>query len=370
MRIAIIAPPWVPVPAPAYGGTEAVLDELARGLQAAGHDVLLVCHPESQCPVPKAWVIPTEDTVRMGRASIELENVIGAYELVKDCDVVHDNTLAGPIYSARFPNLPVVTTNHNPFTRTMNAVYGAAVPRVALVAISHSHAESTHLPVDAVVHHGVNVDDYPFGAGDGGYVALLGRMAANKGVHRAIAVAGAVGVQLKIAAKMREPRERAYFDEFVRPHLGKDVVYLGEVDADGKRELLASAAALLNPISWREPFGMAMLESLACGTPVVGCPQGAAPEIVEHDLTGFLGDTDAELINGLRSIDRIDRRVCRDRARERFSVERMVEGYLEVFERKRNDLAAPAGSPRSRDSRSTASSAAIHPAAAAAAASS
>lgn len=335
MDIAIIAPPWLPVPAPAYGGTEAVLDELARGLHAAGHNVLMVCHPDSTCPVPKASVIPAEDAVRMGRASIELEHVIGAYELVQDADVVHDHTLAGPIHSARFANLPVVTTNHNAFTRTYNAIYGAVVPRVALVAISKSHAASTHLPVDAIVYHGVNVDDFPVGAGDGGHVALLGRMAANKGVHRAIAVARTAGIRLKIAAKMREPHEHAYFEEFVRPHLGDDVIYLGEVDADGKRELLASAAALLNPISWREPFGMAMLESLACGTPVVGCPQGAAPEIVEHGLTGFLGDSDAELINGLRSLDQIDRTVCREQARQRFSVEQMVEGYVRVFERHR-----------------------------------
>ncbi|MEY2582398.1 MAG: hypothetical protein QOE09_2247 [Ilumatobacteraceae bacterium] len=345
MDIAIIAPAWVPVPAPAYGGTEAVLDELARGLQAAGHQVLLVCHPDSQCPVPKASVIPAEDAaVRMGRANIELEHAIGAYELVKDFDVVHDHTLAGPVYSARYPNLPVVTTNHNPFNRTYNAIYEAVVPRVALVAISHSHAASTHLPVDAVVHHGINVDDYPFGAGDGGYVALLGRMTENKGVHRAISIAKAAGVKLKIAAKMREPQEHAYFDEFVRPHLGDDIIYLGEVDADGKRELLASAAALLNPISWREPFGMAMLEALACGTPVVGCPQGAAPEIVEHGRTGFLGDSDEELIEGLRSLDQIDRLVCREEARRRFSVEQMVERYVEVYARQCSRYVAAAAS--------------------------
>ena len=334
MDIAIIAPPWLPVPPPAYGGTEAVLDHLARGLKAAGHEVLLVCHPDSQCPVPRASVIPAEDSVRMGRASIELENAIGAYELVKGCDVVHDHTLAGPIYSAQFPKLPVVTTNHNAFTRTYNALYGAVIPRVALVAISEYHAASTHLPVDAVVHHGIDVGDFPFGGGDGGYVAMLTRMTADKGVHRAIAVAKSAGVRLKIAAKMREPREHAYFDEFVQPHLGDDVIYLGEVDADGKRELLAGAAALLNPISWGEPFGMAMLESLACGTPVVGCPQGAAPEIVEHGLTGFLGNTDEELVAGLQSLDSIDRNVCREDARTRFSVERMVEGYVRLFERR------------------------------------
>jgi glycosyltransferase involved in cell wall biosynthesis len=334
VKIAIIAPPWLPVPAPAYGGTEAVLDQLARGLQSAGHDVLLVCHPDSQCPVPRASVVPAQDTVRMGRASIELEHVIGAYELVKGYDVVHDHTLAGPLYSARFPDMTVVTTNHNPFSRTMNAIYGAAIPRVGLVAISLSHAASTNLPIDAIVYHGVDVDDFPDGAGDGGYVAVLGRMAPDKGIHRAIAVAKAAGCHLKIAAKMREPGEHAYFEQFVLPHLGDDVVYLGEVDADAKRQLLASATALLNPIGWPEPFGMVMLEALACGTPVVGCPQGAAPEIVEDGVTGFLRVTDDELVGGLLAIDLINRDVCRLHARQRFSVERMVDGYVNVFERR------------------------------------
>jgi len=342
--IAIIAPPWVPVPPAAYGGTEAVLDALARGLQAAGHHVLLICHPESSCPVPKASVIPVEDTVRMGRAAIELENVVGAYELAKAADVVHDNTMAGPMYSARYPNIPVVATNHQPFSRTYNAVYGSALPRVLLVAISRSHASSTPLPVDAVVHHGIDVTEYPIGNGDGGYAALLGRMTENKGIHRAIAIAKASGVPLKIAAKMREPHEREYFETFVEPHLGDDVEYLGEVDADGKRELLASACALLNPIMWREPFGMAMLESLACGTPVVGSPQGAAPEIVEHGVTGFLSDDDDELAACLRSVGRIDRETCRHHVQENFSVEKMVAGYVEVYERARRRHPAAAAS--------------------------
>ena len=167
-------------------------------------------------------------------------------------------------------------------------------------------------------------------------------MTENKGVHRAIAIARAAGVPLKIAAKMREPHEREYFETFVEPHLGDDVEYLGEVDADGKRELLASACALLNPINWREPFGMAMLESLACGTPVVGTPQGAAPEIVETGRTGFLSDDDDELADSLRSVGRIDRAACRQHAKDKFSVERMVAGYVEVYERARRRQPAAA----------------------------
>jgi len=335
MRIGLIAPAWLPIPAPAYGGTETVVNTLARGLHAAGHEVLLVCHPASTCPVPRASVVPAEDTVRMGRASIELEHAIGAYELVQDCDVVHDNTLAGPVYATGFPELAVVATNHMPFTRTMTAIFGAAVPHVGLIAISHSHAASTNLPIAGVVHHGVDLAEFPIGAGDGGYVAVLSRMTPEKGVHRAIAIARAAGVQLRIAAKMREQHEREYFDEFVRPHLGDDVIYLGELGAADKRELLGGAAALLNPIGWPEPFGMAMVEALACGTPVIGCPQGAAPEIVLDGVTGFLSDDDDELAVRLREVHRIDRAACRQRVADCFSAESMVEGHLRVYEQQR-----------------------------------
>jgi glycosyltransferase involved in cell wall biosynthesis len=334
VEIAIIAPTWLPIPAPAYGGTETVVDTLARGLQAAGHDVLLVAHPDSTCPVRRASVVPSADTERMGRASIELEHAIGAYELARGCQVVHDHTLAGPVVSSRFPRLPVVATNHMPFTRTMTAIFGACVPRVGLVAISHSQAAGTDLPIDAVVHHGVEVADFPFGDGSGGYAAVLSRMTPDKGIHRAIAIAKAAGVPLRIAAKMREPREIEYFEQFVEPELTDDIQYLGELDNVGKRALLADALALLNPIMWPEPFGMAMVEAMACGTPVVGCPRGAAPEIVEHGVTGFLSDDDGALADSLRSIGRLDREACRHSVAERFSVERMVDGHLRVYARR------------------------------------
>lgn len=339
MRIGLIAPAWLPIPAPAYGGTETVVDTLARGLHAAGHEVLLVCHPGSTCPVPRASVVPAVDAVRMGRASIELEHAIGAYELVKDCDVVHDHTLAGPVYAARFPDLAVVATNHMPFTRTMTAIFGAAGHHVGLIAISNSHAASTDLPIAGVVHHGVDLSDFPFGAGEGGYVAVLSRMTPEKGVHRAIGIARAAGMQLRIAAKMHELHEREYFDEFVRPHLSDDVVYLGELGAADKRRLLGGAVALLNPIGWPEPFGMAMVEALACGTPVVGCPQGAAPEIVVDGVTGYLSDDDDELAAGLRAVHRIDRAACRQRVADHFSAESMVAGHLTVYEAQRAAVA-------------------------------
>lgn len=330
LRIVMMAPPWLPVPAPGYGGTESVIDQLCRGLARAGHEVLLVGHPGSSCPVERVSVVPAADTVRMGRASIELEHVVGAYEFVGGYDLVHDHTLAGPIYSGLFPGLPVVTTNHNQFTRTMNALYRAA-PHAALVAISQSHADSAAVPVSAVIHHGLDVADHPAGDGSGGYLAVLSRMTADKGIHRAIAVARSAGMPLKIAAKMREPHERAYFDEHVRPALGHGIEYLGEIDATEKLQLLGGAVAMLNPIQWREPFGMSTLESLACGTPVVGCGHGAMPEIVTHGVTGFLGETDTELVAGVLAAGQLDRGACRATVSERFSVERMVDGYVDLY---------------------------------------
>lgn len=330
MDICIIAPPWLPVPAPAYGGTEAVLDQLARGLRRAGHHVLLVAHADSTCAVDRASVVPAQDAEPMGRGVVELEHVIGAYELARDADVVHDHTMAGPLYARHLPGLPVVTTNHGPFNRTLSAIYRAMVPHVGVVAISHSQASTTDVPLAGVIHHGVELDEFPDGAGDGGYVVFLGRMAPEKGAHRAIEAARRAGMPIYLAAKMREPDEIAYFDAHVRPHLGPDVEFLGEVDAAAKVKLLAGARALVNPITWCEPFGMVMLESLGCGTPVVGFPGGAAPEIVEHGRSGFLVDTVDELALALGRVDQLDRADCRKRAGH-FSVERMVDGYLDVF---------------------------------------
>jgi glycosyltransferase involved in cell wall biosynthesis len=342
--ICVIAPPWLPVPAPAYGGTEAVLDQLVRGLERAGHHVLLVAHPDSTCPVDRASVVPAADAEPMGRIPIELEHVIGAYELARDADVIHDHTLTGPFHAAQAGGPPVVTTNHGPFDRTLSAVYRSIADRVGVVAISHSQASTAALPLAGVIHHGVDLAEFPFGRG-GDYAVFLGRRAPEKGAHRAIAAARAAGMPLFLAAKMREAGEIAYFEEFVRPHLGPDVVYLGELDWAAKTTLLAGACALVNPIRWPEPFGMVMLEALACGTPVVGFDAGAAPEIVEHGRSGYLVRTGAELADALARVDRIDRADCRARARQ-FSVERMVNAYLRVFFRARRRASSPPVSRR------------------------
>lgn len=345
MRIVLIAPPWVAVPPPAYGGTEAVLDSLAQGLVAAGHEVLLYTTGDSTCPVPKAWVLDEAVGVGTAGSATELRHVIKAYERVLEWqpDVVHDHTLIGPVYSGKFENLAVVTTNHGPFDSELGDFYRDIGPRVPIIAISeHQASTARDTPIAAVIHHGIPTDRYHFGPGDGGYALFLGRMCMEKGVHTAAAVARAAGMPLRIAAKLREPAEHEYFKTFVAPLLGHGIDFLGEIEEKEKIELLGKARCLLNPIDWPEPFGMVMVEALACGTPVVSRHRGSVPEIVDDGRTGFLRETNQELVDALGNLDRIDRAECRAVAVERFSVEAMVNHhltlYLEVSDRHRRPV--------------------------------
>ena len=295
MRIAIIAPPWVPVPPPAYGGTEAVLDNLARGLHDAGQEVLLFATGDSTCEVDVKWIREHAAGMVGTGSATELHHVINAYEAVVDwrADVVHDHTLVGPVYSRRF-DLPVVTTNHAPFDGELFDYFRAIAADVPIIAISHHQASTANgIPVATVIHHAVDVDAFPVGDGDGGYCLFLGRMSPDKGVGTAVRVARKAGVSLKIAAKMREPAECLYFEQEVAPLLGDGVEYLGEVERPEKLRLLADASCLLNTLAWPEPFGMVMIEALACGTPVVGTPRGSVPELIVDGVTGFVrGDED------------------------------------------------------------------------------
>jgi glycosyltransferase involved in cell wall biosynthesis len=333
MRIAIVAPPWVGVPPPAYGGTELVLDNLARGLAERDHEILLFATGDSTCPVPTEWVYETAIGTGMARPAAELRQVIAAYDaaLAWGVDIVHDHTLMGPFYSARFPGLPVVTTNHGPFSSELWPLYANLPAEVALVAISHDQASArADIPIAAVIHHGVDPAQFQVGPG-GEHAVFLGRMCPEKGVVDAIRIARAAGIPLRIAAKMSEREEKEYFERCVRPLLGRDIEYVGEVGGADKWALLAGARCLLNPIRWSEPFGMVMIEALACGTPVIAAPIGAAPEIVEHGVIGWLADDDRSFVRAVRSADELDRTACRRAVEERFSHLRMAADHERLY---------------------------------------
>lgn len=348
LRIGMIAPPWVPVPPTSYGGTELVVDALCVGLQEMGHDVTLFTTADSTCNVRRRSLFAHSDPDRMGTTVLELRHVAAAYDQCADMDVIHDHTIAGPFYRDA-PKVPIVVTNHGPFNQDLADLYGRISPRIPVIAISHDQANRApaDLRIAAVIHHGLLLDRYPLGRGVGDYVLFLGRMSPDKGVDVAIRATKRAGVPLRIAAKMREPNEHRYFQDVVEPMLGDGAKYVGEADFQTKIELLAGARALINPILWPEPFGLVMAEALACGTPVVGFPAGAAPEIVEHGRTGFLVADEDGLVASLQHLGDIDRDTCRSEVQRRFSAARMATDHVTLY---RSVVAGAA--PRSTSGRS------------------
>ncbi len=333
MRIGLIAPPWIAVPPSAYGGTEVVIDNLARGLLALGHDVRLFSVGESTCPVPRQWLFrsPVEP---MGALAAEAAHALAGYEALADADIIHDHTDLGPRLAGRrgIVRPPVVTTFHGRVTPQARPLLAETARHAAIVAISHAHARSFGgVPVAAVIHHGIDLDVYTPGPGTGGYLLFVGRMSPDKGVHHAVRAARLAGWPLVISAKMRAPAERAYFEAQVRPLLGPDDVMPAELPLAARLALMRDAAAVLDPITWPEPFGLVMAEALASATPVLAFPNGAAPEIIDHGRTGYLCQGEEDMTAAIADVHRIDRRQCRAAAERRFGLARMAADYERLY---------------------------------------
>jgi glycosyltransferase involved in cell wall biosynthesis len=337
VRIGLIAPPWIPVPPPGYGGTEAIVDYLARGLRGRGHDVRLFTVGESTCPVPRAHFYPRV-VQPIGGLVPEMAQALAAYDALTDVDVIHDHTMIGPLISAaRGGATPVVTTIHGPFTAENRLIFKEISRHATVVAISHAQARDAAMPDATVIHHGVDTTLYRYGPGGGGFLLFIGRMTADKGVHRAVRVARRAGRRLVIVAKMREPSERAYFERKVAPFLADRDEVLIEAPLPERVDLLGRADALINPIGWPEPFGLVMAEALACGTPVLAHPHGAAPEIVDHGHTGYLCADEDGMVAAVDRVLHINRADCRAAAVTRFSLHRMTADYESLFRRAATD---------------------------------
>lgn len=341
MRIGVVAPPWVAVPPGrgCYGGTEAVIDLLAHGFEQAGHEVMLWTTGDSTCPVPSGHILATARGEPVGIAAVELDHVIAGYEALSawGADIVHDHTLTGPLCAER-SHPPVVVTNHAPFEGELAALYRRVAQRMPVVAISHDQARrGGPIPVAAVIQPGVDPDTYPPGLGAGNdqgpYFLFLGRIIADTGADHAARAVCQMGGRLLIAGKLREDREHRFFAEHLEPLLGDDIVYLGEVPHDEEIRLLAGATALVNPLRWPEPFGMAMIEAFACGTPVVAYRYATAPEIIDDGVTGYLCDDLDDMAARLTQVPHLDRTACWATVAERFTTQRMVADYVALFER-------------------------------------
>jgi glycosyltransferase involved in cell wall biosynthesis len=334
LRIAVIAPPWFHVPPDGYGGIEAMVADVVDGLVERGHEVCLVAAGRSGTRAQTfvtSYDEPPSD--RLGDPVPEVLHTATANQALLDFkpDIVHDNTLAGPL-TAWARSVPTVVTTHGCVDDEPGRYLEALGDSVHLVAISDAQRKAApHLNWAGRVHNAIDVDSFPVGEGRDGYLLWLGRFCADKGAHLAIDAAREAGFPVVLAGKLNETAEIEYFDEVIRPRLGAGVTYVGEADAALKRELYGAASALLFPICWEEPFGLVMIEAMACGTPVVAFRRGSVPEVVEEGVTGFVVDGPDELAAAIRKIPQINRADCRRHVERDFDLKVMVDGYERIF---------------------------------------
>ncbi len=335
MRIAQIAPLHEAVPPRLYGGTERVVSFLTEELVAQGHDVTLFASGDSVTSAKLKSVWP-----RALRLDPAIRDPIAPHmlmmEMVRrqadDFDVLHFHMDYWPFSLFGRQRTPFVTTMHGRLDLAELPPVFEMFPNVPLVSISD--AQRRPLPQAryvATVHHGLPHDLLTPQPGPKDYLAFLGRIAPEKGPDRAIRIARACGIPLKIAAKV-DRVDQVYFDTVIRPMLaGGGVELIGEINDAQKPEFLSGAMGLLTPIDWPEPFGLVMIEAMACGTPVIAFNRGSVPEIVEDGLSGYIVEDETGAIAAVNRLSRLSRATVRQRFDERFTARRMAEDYLSIY---------------------------------------
>jgi glycosyltransferase involved in cell wall biosynthesis len=335
MRIAVIAPPWYPVPPSGYGGIEWVVSLLADGLTERGHQVTLFAPPGSETEarlVPPLAKIPPQELI--GDPWYEAAHAVTAYEHGDEFDILHDHTGPVGVSIGAMSDCPTVHTLHGPFTDQTRMLYRRIARRHWFVAISESQRSMApaNLRWAGVVYNGIPMDRYPFREDKDDFLFFLGRADEEKAPHLAIEAARRAGRRLVMCTTTKNERERRYWAEQVEPLLGDDVEVCGECPHDQKAELLGRAAALLFPIQWAEPFGLVLPEAMACGTPVVAWRNGSVPEVVADGETGFIVGSMEEMVAAIGRVGELDPYVLRDRVQQRFSAEAMLAGYERVYQ--------------------------------------
>ena len=334
MRIAMVAPVWVPVPPYGYGGIEWVVSWLTEGLVAKGHEVSLFASGDSTTAARLVSSYPDAPTDRMGEAMPELLHAVSSYDSIReiDVDIVHDHTLYGPALGVARGHA-VVHTIHGPMSDEFCWLFGQLADKMGFVSISdYQRRTYPHLAYLGTIHNAIDVQTLPFRKNKDEYALFLGRFNPDKGPHLAIEVARSVGIRLLMAGKVSERHERLFFEQVIQKELGPHIEYLGEVSNETKASLLAGAKMVLFPITWPEPFGLVMVEAAAAGTPVVAFRNGSSPEVVAHGRTGFVVDTLEEMVESAGRVGEIDPAECRAWASERFDIPRLVDEYEGAYE--------------------------------------
>ena len=337
MKIAQVAPLYESVPPKLYGGTERIVHYLTEALVEAGHDVTLYASGDS---ITSARLVPHGDrALRLGAGYDDalVPHVLMMEHVYRDSaefDVIHSHVDYLPYSFIRRITTPVITTLHGRLDIFgLHELY-EEFSDIPLASIS----DAQRAPLDWVnwigtVYHGLPANTYRLVKTTGNYLAFLGRISPEKQVDAAIKIAIAAGLPLKIAAKI-DPMDWDYYQREIKPLMDHPLVeYIGEINEQEKCEFLGNALGLLFPIDWPEPFGLVMIEAMACGTPVIARRRGSVPEVIDDGRTGFIFETMEEAVEAVRRISTLDRRVCRKVFEQRFTAGRMCDDYVALYSR-------------------------------------
>lgn len=315
-----------------YGGTELFIGQLAAALQDEGIGVVVYTNGESTLPVEKRWLYEKPQWPIEGEVYDNLKDLNhtawAVHDAASSCDILHLNNVAGLVCS-RFVPKPFVYTVHHPYVPGLNDFY-RFYPQINYVTISDFQREKLQMPKIRTIHHGLDMSAYEPTLNKRSYLSFLGRIAPIKGTHLAIQVAKQTGIPLKIAGEV-QPIFKTYFEREIKPHLdGKFIEFIGEADLHAKNELLGNSLALLFPIQWDEPFGLVMIEAMACGTPVLAFPCGAVPEVVKDGVSGYLCHSLEEMADRAQNLN-FDPAAVRQYAEANFSIGTMAAKYTSLY---------------------------------------
>lgn len=334
LRIAVVAPVVLPVPPKGYGGIERVVSLLSEGLVERGHDVTLFASGDSKTSASLEYVLaeaPGWDGKRL--VADEMYHETAAFLRSGEFDVMSDHSWFGPYFGAFGSGTPIVTTMHLPWgtgNRRLHTLVGDRLHRIAISA--RQQRVNPDVSWAATIHNGIDMDIHPFRSEKEDFLVFLGRAAGEKGPEQAVEVARRAGRRLKMLIKCEEPQERDHWERNVVPVLSGDEEVIENPSHAQKTDVLGRAAGLLFPVQWEEPFGLVMVEAMACGTPVLGLSKGAVPEVVEDGVTGFVVDSLSEMVEAVPRLKELSPAACRQRADRLFSATTMVERYERTFQ--------------------------------------
>ncbi len=333
MKIALIAPPFITVPPRDYGGTELFVAQLAEGLQKTGIQVVVYTIGESTVNVDRRWLYEKQEwPIKVVQHAFIKDMDHSAWAIrdaAESCDVIHLQSPQG-IPCTRFTNVPIVFTLHGPHDPKLSELY-SHYPDLYYVGISEFQRSQESLRRIRTIHHGIDLSLYELREHKQQYLSFIGRIAPIKGTHLAIDVAKRVGIPLKIAGDI-QPIYRNYFEAKIKPELdGKFIEYVGLADLKSKNELLGNSLAMLFPIKWNEPFGLVMVEAMACGTPVLAFSGGSVAEVVRDGVSGYVCRSVVDMAKRVTTID-IKPCAVRQYVEENFSLERMVGQYASLYQ--------------------------------------